>query len=198
VPDREAVFFRTPAEWRAWLAASAGEAGEVWVGFFRRAAGESGITWREAVDEALCCGWIDGVRQGIDAGRYRIRFTPRKATSIWSTVNVARVEQLSAEGRMGPAGLEAFARRRASHSGVYSHEQSGEPELGDEQRAAFEGRPGSWEFLQAQAPSYRKAVLWWVVNAKRAETRATRLATVVDDCAAGRQVRHLRRGDSGG
>ena len=99
---------------------------------------------------------------------------------------------------MGPAGLEAFARRRASHSGVDAHEQSGEPELGDEQRAAFERRPGSWEFLPAQAPSYRKAVLWWVVNAKRAERRATRLATVVDECAAGRQVRHLRRGGSGG
>jgi uncharacterized protein YdeI (YjbR/CyaY-like superfamily) len=197
VPEREAVFFDTPAEWRAWLDANARGAGEVWVGFLRRGAGEGGITWREAVDEALCCGWIDGVRQGIDDGRYRIRFTPRKATSIWSTVNVARVEQLSAEGRMRSAGLEAFARRRASHSGVYSHEQAGEPELGDEQRAAFERQPGSWEFLQSQARSYRKAALWWVVNAKRPETRAKRLAALVDDCAAGRQVRHLRRGGPG-
>ena len=113
-------------------------------------------------------------------------------------MNVARVEQLSAEGRMGPAGLEAFARRRASHSGSTRTSSRASRNSATSSARRFERRPGSWEFLQAQAPSYRKAVLWWVVNAKRAETRATRLATVVDECAAGRQVRHLRRGGSGG
>jgi uncharacterized protein YdeI (YjbR/CyaY-like superfamily) len=195
VPERDAAFFRTPAEWRGWLEANAGDGGEVWVGFFKRGSGEPGITWAEAVDEALCVGWIDGRRQSIDGARYRIRFTPRTATSIWSTVNTARVAELEADGRMQAAGRAAFARRRESRSGIYSHEQAGEPELSAEQRARFERQPGAWEFLGAQAASYRKAALWWVVNAKRPETRARRLETLIADCAAGRPVKHLRRQD---
>ena len=191
MPEREALFFRTPAEWRAWLEAHAAEATEVWVGFFKRGAGETGITWREAVDEALCFGWIDGKRQSIDAARRRIRFTPRTARSIWSNVNVSRVEELSAAGRMRPAGLEAFARRRAERSGVYSHEQAREPELGPEQGARLRERPEAWAFFEAQAPSYRKAALWWVVNAKRAETRERRLAALIADSAEGRRLGHL-------
>ena len=191
MPEREALFFRTPAEWRAWLEAHAAEATEVWVGFFKRGAGETGITWREAVDEALCFGWIDGKRQSIDAARRRIRFTPRTARSIWSNVNVARAEELSAAGRMRPAGLEAFARRRAERSGVYSHEQAGAPELDPEQGARFRERPEAWAFFEAQAPSYRKAALWWVVNAKREETRERRLAALIADSAEGRRLGHL-------
>jgi uncharacterized protein YdeI (YjbR/CyaY-like superfamily) len=193
VPDPEAVFFATPGAWRDWLAANAAEASEVWVGFVRRGAGEGGVTWAQAVDEALCFGWIDGRRQSIDARRYRIRFTPRTATSIWSTVNVGRVAELSALGLMQPAGHAAFARRRESRTGVYSHEQAGEPELDAEQRAAFAARPDAWAFLRAQAPSYRKAALWWVVGAKRPETRARRLAALIEDSAEGRHVRHLAR-----
>jgi uncharacterized protein YdeI (YjbR/CyaY-like superfamily) len=197
VPELDAVFFRTPAAWRAWLAANAADGSEVWVGFFRRGTGESGLTWPQAVDEALCFGWIDGRRQSIDARRYRIRFTPRKATSIWSAVNVARVAELSALGRMQPAGHAAFALRKEARSGVYSHEQPGEPELDGDQRAAFEARAGAWERFRAQPPSYRKAALWWVVGAKRPETRARRLATLIEDSAEGRRVGHLRRPGSG-
>jgi uncharacterized protein YdeI (YjbR/CyaY-like superfamily) len=193
VPERDAAFFRTAAEWRGWLAANAAAEREVWVGFFKRGTGEAGITWPEAVDEALCLGWIDGRRQSVDAVRYRIRFTPRTATSIWSTVNVARVAELEAEGRMQPAGREAFARRRESRSGIYSHEQAGEPELDAEQRARFEQHAGAWEFLHAQTASYRKAALWWVINAKRPETRARRLDSLIADCSAGRPVKHLQR-----
>jgi uncharacterized protein YdeI (YjbR/CyaY-like superfamily) len=193
VPERDATFFRTPAEWRGWLEVNAAAEAGLWVGFFKRGSGESGITWPEAVDEALCVGWIDGRRQSLDAGRYRIRFTPRTATSIWSTVNVARVAELEAEGRMRAAGHEAFARRRESRSGIYSHEQAGEPDLDAQQRARIEQQAGAWEFLQAQAASYRKAALWWVVNAKRPETRARRLETLIADCAAGRPVKHLQR-----
>jgi uncharacterized protein YdeI (YjbR/CyaY-like superfamily) len=185
------MFFRTPSEWRAWLEAHASEASECWVGFFKRGAGETGITWREAVDEALCFGWIDGKRQSIDAARRRIRFTPRTARSIWSNVNVARVEALTAAGRMQPAGFEAFARRQAERSGVYSHEQAGEPELDAGQQARLRERPEAWAFFEAQAPSYRKAALWWVVNAKRPETRERRLAALIADSAEGRRLGHL-------
>jgi uncharacterized protein YdeI (YjbR/CyaY-like superfamily) len=193
MPEREAVFFRTPADWRAWLEAHAAEETELWVGFHKRGAGETGITWRESVDQALCFGWIDGRRQSIDVTRYRIRFSPRKPSSIWSTVNVARVGELAAQGLMHPAGLEAFARRRQERSGVYSHEQAGEPQLAAEHEELFRERSEAWAYFRAQPPSYRKAATWWIVNAKRPETRARRLATLIDDSAAGRRVRHLQR-----
>jgi uncharacterized protein YdeI (YjbR/CyaY-like superfamily) len=193
MPDRHAIFFRTPADWRARLQAHAAGETEVWVGFHKRGSGEAGITWPESVDQALCFGWIDGRRQSIDDLRYRIRFSPRKAGSIWSTVNVARVEELAAQGLMLPAGREAFARRREARSGVYSHEQAGEPVLEPAQEARFRERAEAWGYFRAQAPSYRKAALWWVVNAKRAETRARRLATLIDSSAAGRRVGHLQR-----
>jgi uncharacterized protein YdeI (YjbR/CyaY-like superfamily) len=193
MPDPDATFFRTPTEWRAWLEAHAAEESELWVGFHKRAAKETGITWPEAVDQALCFGWIDGRRQSIDAARYRIRFSPRKASSIWSTVNVARVEELGAQGLMQPAGLAAFARRREERSGVYSHEQASAPELDAAQEQRFREQPGAWEFFQAQPPSYRKAALWWVVSAKRAETRERRLATLIADSAERRRLGHLQR-----
>jgi uncharacterized protein YdeI (YjbR/CyaY-like superfamily) len=193
MPEREAVFFRTPGEWRAWLEAHAADATELWVGFFKRGAGETGITWPQAVDQALCFGWIDGRRQSIDPARYRIRFTPRTASSIWSTVNVARVHELAADGLMQPAGLDAFARRREGRSGIYSHEQAAAPVLDAEQEALFRERPEAWAFFATQAPSYRKAALWWVVNAKRPETRARRLATLIADSAEGRRLGHMQR-----
>jgi uncharacterized protein YdeI (YjbR/CyaY-like superfamily) len=193
MPDREAVFFRTPADWRAWLEAHAADETELWVGFHKRGSGETCITWPESVDQALCFGWIDGRRQSIDAARYRIRFSPRKASSIWSTFNTARVSELDELGLMQPAGLEAFARRREARSGIYSHEQAREPELEAEQQALFEARPEAWGFFRAQPRSYRKAALWWVVSAKRAETRARRLAQLIEDSAAGRRLGHLQR-----
>ena len=191
--EPDANFFRTPGEWRAWLEAHAADEAAVWVGFDKRGSGEAGLTWPESVDQALCFGWIDGRRQSIDDARYRIRFSPRKRGSIWSTVNIARVEELAAQGQMLPAGLEAFARRREERSGVYSHEQAGEPVLEAAQEALFRERPEAWDFFCGQAPSYRKAALWWVVNAKRVETRARRLATLIDDSAACRRVGHLQR-----
>jgi uncharacterized protein YdeI (YjbR/CyaY-like superfamily) len=197
MPEREAVFFRTPADWRAWLEAHAENETELWVGFHKRAAGEQGLTWPESVDQALCFGWIDGRRQSIDGVRYRIRFSPRTPTSIWSTVNVARMAELSAEGLMQPAGQEAFGRRREERSGIYSHEQAAEPQLDAAQEALFRQRPEAWACFQAQPPSYRKAALWWVVNAKREETRARRLATLIEDSAAGRRVGHLQRPAAG-
>jgi uncharacterized protein YdeI (YjbR/CyaY-like superfamily) len=183
MPEREAVFFRTPAEWRAWLEAHAAKETELWVGFHKRGSVETGISWPESVDPA----------EALDASRYRIRFSPRKARSIWSTVNIARVAELDELGLMQRAGMEAFARRQEARSGVYSHEQAGEPELEAEQQALLESRPEAWRFFQAQAPSYRKAALWWVVNAKRAETRSRRLGQLIEDSAARRRLAHLRR-----
>ena len=196
MPDPEATFFRTPADWRAWLEAHAAEATHLWVGFHKRGSHEPGITWPESVDQALCLGWIDGRRQSIDAVRYRIRFSPRKAGSIWSTVNVARVAEFGAQGLMqpaGPRGVRAAAGEPVRHLLPRTGRGGGARACG---RGAPPRAARGLGFFSAQAPSSRKAALWWVVSAKRADTRARRLATLVDDSAAGRRVRHLQR--SGG
>jgi uncharacterized protein YdeI (YjbR/CyaY-like superfamily) len=183
-PPVPPIFFTSPDEFRAWLEANAADAAEVWVGFFKKGAGQTGITWPQAVDQALCFGWIDGVRKGIDDERYMIRFTPRRRGSIWSTVNSRRAEELMAEGLMRPAGMAAFAQRAESRSGVYSHEQGDSVELGDEFERIFQADADAWAFFQAQPASYRRAATWWVVGAKRDETRRRRLATLIEVSAA--------------
>ena len=194
MPERDAHFFRTPAEWRAWLEANAADAPEVWVGLFKRAAAETGITWREAVDEALCFGWIDGQGQSD-----RRRAPPHPLHAARGAQHLERRQRRARRGRsprtglMRPAGLAAFARRRAERSGVYSHEQAGEPELDAGSAGALPRAPGAWAFFEAQPPSYRKAALWWVVGAKRPETRERRLATLIADSAEGRRLGHLAR-----
>ncbi len=189
----EPTFFATPEEFQAWFAANAATANELLVGFHKKGSGLPSITWPEAVDEALCVGWIDGVRKGRDATSYTIRFTPRKPRSIWSAVNIARVAALTAEGRMGPAGLAAFAARAAERSAIYAYEQPEDATLTTEEEALFRAEPGAWDFFIAQRPSYRRPALWWVVSAKRPETRARRLATLIADSAAGRTLAHLTR-----
>jgi uncharacterized protein YdeI (YjbR/CyaY-like superfamily) len=182
------VFFDTPADLRAWLEVNHGSADELWVGFHRRDSGRSGITWREAVDEALCFGWIDGVRRRVDRTSYANRFTPRRPRSIWSAVNIARVEDLSAEGRMRPAGLAAFARRDPERQRRYSHEQAQAPELSPEYADRFRTHPAAWGFFESQAPSYRRQAVWWVMSAKREETRDRRLALLIAASADGRRA----------
>ncbi len=149
------------------------------------------MTWPEAVDEALCFGWIDGVRKSIDETSYANRFTPRKSRSTWSAVNIKRVRELVAEGRMRPAGLRAFAARADDKSGTYSYEQRDAVELGDAYERQFRAKHAAWDFFQAQAPSYRKAAIWWVVSAKKEETRQRRLTALIDDSAAGRRIASL-------
>ena len=146
------------------------------------------MTWPEAVDEALCFGWIDGVRKSIDEMSYANRFTPRKARSTWSAVNINRAQVLAAEGRMRPAGLRAFAARTEGKSGIYSYEQRDPAELGDAYERQFRANQAAWDFFLAQAPSYRKAAIWWVVSAKREETRQRRLTALIDDSAAERRI----------
>jgi len=150
------TFFRTPPEFRAWLEKRHREARELWVGFHKKSSGQASITWPEAVDEALCFGWIDGQRKGIDEVDHAIRFTPRKPGSIWSVANVKRVEQLRAQRRMQPAGLEAFEARAKDRSGIYSYEQRKAAELDEVQLRKFRANRKAWEFFQAQPPSYQK------------------------------------------
>ena len=189
----EPTFFAAPEEFRAWFAANAGGASALLVGFHKKGSELPSITWPEAVDEALCVGWIDGVRRARDETSYTIRFTPRTPRSIWSAVNIARVAALTAEGRMRPAGSAAFEARTAERSAIYSHEQQEDPTLTPDEEAAFRAAPGAWDFFAAQRPSYRRPALWWIVSAKRPETRARRLATLIADSAAGRTLAHLTR-----
>ena len=184
----EPAFFATPAEWRTWLEAHHDTAGEVWVGFYKRATGRPSITWPEAVDEALSFGWIDGLRKSIDAESYKIRFTPRKPRSHWSAVNVRRVRELAEQGRMRPPGVRAFEQRREELTARASYEQEHEPVLPSEYAERLRANAEAAAFFDARPPWYRRAAIHWVLSAKREETRRRRLARVIDDSAAGRTV----------
>ena len=184
------MFFETPIAFRRWLQQHHRTAAELWVGFYKKSTGRPSITWPEAVDEALCFGWIDGVRKSVDADSYMNRFTPRRPKSVWSQVNRKRVEALLAEGRMRPAGLEAWKRRDEGSPG-YSFEQRESPQLSPEAEAEFRRNTKAWTFFQAQPPGYRRLMTWYVISAKREETRARRLGTLVDACAKGKRLGEL-------
>jgi len=189
----EPTFFAAPADFRAWLEANHEECDELIVGFYKKGTGRPSITWPEAVDEALCFGWIDGVRRTIDGDSYSNRFTPRRPRSNWSLVNIRRVHDLAGQGRMTPAGLAAFERRDEKRTGVYSSERREAAKLDAAQERRFRAAAAAWEWFQGQPPSYRKPALHWVVSAKRAETRERRLASLIEDSANGLRVKPLRR-----
>jgi uncharacterized protein YdeI (YjbR/CyaY-like superfamily) len=182
------VFFRTPAELRRWFAKNHASARELWVGFHKIGSGKPGITWPQSVDEALCVGWIDGIRKGIDEHSYKIRFTPRKPVSTWSAINIRRIDALAVEGRMKPSGSKAFEARRENRSGIYSYEQR-TAELPQPYAGLLKKDRAAWKFFRAQPDSYRKTLAWWVVSAKREETRLKRLAKLAAESAAGRRLR---------
>lgn len=192
--ERPATFFSGPEEFRAWLEANHETATELWMGLHGRHVPDRGLTWEQAVPEALCFGWIDSVSQRIDENSRRQRWTPRKPTSNWSTINIAHVERLRAEGRMHPAGLAAYERRLEQRSGVYSYENAA-GELTPEQAAALAADPAASAFWEVATPSYRKIVVRWITSAKREQTRADRLATLIADSAAGRLIPPQRYGD---
>ena len=175
----EPVFFATPLLFRRWLAKHHASAAELWVGYWKVSSGQKSVTWPESVDEALCVGWIDGVRKRIDDERYVIRFSPRKPSSIWSAVNIARVQTLEAQGRLHDAGGAAFAARRDNKSAVYSFEQPS-VELPDAYTTLLRANRKAWAHFEARAPSYRKAVMWWIVSAKQEATRRRRLAMLIE------------------
>ena len=189
----EPVFFDDPAEFRAWLAENHDRASELWVGFHKKATGKPSMTWPESVDEALCYGWIDAVRKSLGPEAYAIRFTPRKPRSTWSAVNIARARELIAAGRMQPAGLRAFEARSEERSAIYAYEQRHDAKLAPEDEREFRANEPAWTFFQAQPPWYRKTAIWWVVSAKRDETKRKRLRTLIEDSANGVRIRHLRR-----
>lgn len=186
------TFFATPTDFRAWFAEHHETARELWVGFYKKGSGKLSITWPEAVDEALCVGWIDGIRKGVDADSYVIRFTPRKPRSTWSAVNVKRVAELTALGLMLPAGLAAFAERSEAKTAIYAYEQE-DTALDAAAEAQFRANAPAWAFFAAQPAWYRRTASWWVISAKRETTRQARLATLIEDSAQGRTIRQLTR-----
>ena len=183
-------FFENPQAFRAWLEANAASATEVLVGFYKVGSGRKNMSWSESVDEALCFGWIDGVRKGIDDESYSIRFTPRKRTSIWSAINIAKFHQLQAQGRMTPAGEKAFSHRTDAKSAIYPHEQKTHPELSSEELRAFKRNKAAWSFFESKTPpGYKKLVLHWITRAKRPETRSARFTKLVEACEHGKRLR---------
>jgi uncharacterized protein YdeI (YjbR/CyaY-like superfamily) len=187
------TFFATAEELREWLERNHATATELLVGFYRRGSGRPSITWQELVDEELCFGWIDGIRKGIDAVSYANRITPRKQRSTWSAINIARAKELIKLGRMHPAGLRAFERRTDERSAIYSYEQRRAARLDPDAERSFRAKKKAWTFFQAQAPSYQRVAIWWVISAKREETRKKRLQTLIHDSQNGRTVGPLSR-----
>jgi uncharacterized protein YdeI (YjbR/CyaY-like superfamily) len=180
--------FETPDDFRAWLERHHDTATELWVGFHRKSTGRPSMTWAEAVDEALCFGWIDGKTKRIDEGSWMIRFTPRRRGSVWSARNIGRVQELRRLRRMRPAGLRAFEARREDRSGIYSYEQRHRAVLDPAFEARFRKRRKAWAWFEAKAPSYRQAAIRWVMTAKREETRERRLHQLIEASAAGTTV----------
>jgi uncharacterized protein YdeI (YjbR/CyaY-like superfamily) len=193
-PERPATFFSGPEEFGSWLAANHDTATELWMGLHKKHVPVRGLTWEQAVLEALCWGWIDSVSQRIDEDTRRQRWTPRKPGSNWSSINIAAVERLTAEGRMRPPGLAAFERRRAERSGIYSYEQSGVLELPTEYAARLAADARAAAFWGVATPSYKKVCVNWVTTAKQQETREKRLLQLIDDCAHGRLIPSQRYG----
>jgi len=181
-------FFKTPAAFNKWLAANHAKSKELWVGFYKKNSGKPSIDWPQSVDEALCFGWIDGLRKSIDEESYKIRFSPRKSGSIWSAVNIRNVERLIEEKRMQAAGMKAYEARKENRSGIYSYEQRS-PELVEPYLGKLKRNKAAWKFFQAQPPSYRKVMNWWVVSAKKEETRLKRLDELISESAHERRIR---------
>lgn len=182
------TYFATAADFRRWLEAHADSEHELIVGFHKVGSGTPSMSWSESVDEALCFGWIDGVRKRIDDAAYTIRFTPRKPTSIWSAINIAKMEQLTAAGRMTPAGTAAFAKRTEARSKVYCHEREQDAELSAAELRGFKRNKAAWAFFESTPPSYRKVMLHWITSARKPETRAGRLRKLLEACAAGQRL----------
>ena len=188
------VFFPTAADFRAWLEEHHAAEPELVVGFYKVGSGKASITWPESVDEALCFGWIDGVRKRIDDASYRIRFSPRRPGSVWSAVNIASAERLIAAGRMTPAGLKAFEARKENKSGIYSYEQR-RAELEEPYNTLLQQNEAAWSYFQSQPPSYRKGVSWFILSAKQEATRLKRLEKLIEYSARGEKLPEFRIGE---
>jgi len=190
---REVIFFATAAKLWAWLAKNHDQVQEQWIGFYKRASRKPSVTWPEAVNAALCFGWIDGVRKSIGKASYKIRFTPRRPRSTWSAVNVKRVEELTRLGLMQPPGFKAFQSRPEQKSGIYSYEQRHKIKLDPAFENKLRANCTAWEFFSSQAPWYQRTAVYWIMNAKQEQTRLRRLATLIDHSAKGKSIPPLTR-----
>ncbi|HKA37269.1 MAG TPA: YdeI/OmpD-associated family protein [Thermoanaerobaculia bacterium] len=188
----KARFFATPAELRRWFEKNHEREPELLVGYYKKGSGKKSVTWPESVDEALCVGWIDGIRRSLGDESYTIRFTPRRARSIWSVVNAARAKALEREGRMRPAGRKAFAAREEYRYGIYSYEQRRD-RLEEPYASMLKENAAASKFFDEQPASYRKAAGWWVVSAKREETRMGRLERLIAHSARGERIPEFTR-----
>jgi uncharacterized protein YdeI (YjbR/CyaY-like superfamily) len=182
----EPTFFKKPAEFQRWLKANHAEATELWLAFYKKGSGKTGITYHEALDEALCYGWIDGIRKSHDDEAFKIRFSPRKPRSLWSAINIRRVGELEAEGRMQETGRKAFLARKDQDG--YSIRNHAQKELPDDLQQIFKKQKKAWEFHQAQPPGYRKMCAFWISFAKREETRLKRLQYIIEYAKRGERV----------
>ena len=183
----KAISFQTSASFRRWLDLHHAKVDAVWVGYYKKGSGKPSITWSESVDEALCYGWIDGIRQSTNDISYRIRFTPRKPGSIWSSVNIKRAQALIEQGRMQPNGLKAYRARKENKSGIYSYEQR-RVDLEEPYNRLLKKNEAAWRFFQVQPASYRKTVSWWIISAKKQETRLNRLEKLIANSVQGQRL----------
>lgn len=187
-------FFKTQKDFRKWLEKNHKKNNELWVGYYKKSSGKASIDWPQSVDEALCFGWIDGIRKSIDGESYKIRFTPRKPGSIWSTVNLKRAKELINLGIMQPAGLEAFNKKDEKKINRYSFEREN-VKLDNEYEKKFKLNKKAWEFFQSMAPSYKKPTVWWVISAKQEETRLKRLSILIECSESGEKIPQMKWGD---
>ncbi|HEX8228495.1 MAG TPA: YdeI/OmpD-associated family protein [Chloroflexia bacterium] len=183
----EVTFFESSSEFRKWLERNHENAKEVWVGFYKKGSGKPSITWPEAVDQALCFGWIDGIRKRVDETSYTNRFTPRRRGSTWSAVNIKRVGELTELGLMQPSGLEAFEKRDEAKAQLYSYERA-ESKLDEAYERQFRENERAWTFFESQAPGYRRTSTWWIMNAKKEETRLRRLSALIEASERGEKL----------
>jgi len=191
-------FFATPSELHAWLARHHDASKELWVGFYKKHSNKPSITWPQAVDAALCFGWIDGVRRSIDEVSYAIRLTPRKSRSAWSAINIKKVQDLTRLGLMHAAGFEAFQARVKEKSGIYSYEQKRKAKLDPLYEKKLRASRKAYEFFQAQPPWYQRTSIFWVMSAKKEETRRNRLETLIACSKDGRSIKPLARPETRG
>jgi uncharacterized protein YdeI (YjbR/CyaY-like superfamily) len=188
------IFFKTQGDFRKWLKKNHTKKDELWVGYNKKSSGKPSMDWSQSVDVALCFGWIDGIRKSIDEESYKIRFTPRKPASLWSSVNIKKVEELTKKGLMDPAGIEAFKKRDAKRSGVYSFEREN-AELNEEYVKIFKKNKKAWEFFNSLSKSVKRVTSHWVISAKQEKTRRKRLDILIKSSEAGEKIPGLRIGE---
>jgi len=185
------TYFATQQDFRNWLEKNHDKETELLVGFYKVDSGKPSITWPQSVDQALCFGWIDGIRKSVDSESYCIRFTPRKPKSTWSAINIQKVEEMNKLGLMLPAGLAAFEKRNELKSAIYSYENRPE-KLTSEYELVFKAHPDAWQFFQSQPPSYQRTAIYWVMSAKQEPTRQKRLNELITDSETGLKIKSLR------